>query len=142
MKPVIIISLLFVFIFNLSVSAQDDSRALYQSKVEKFKKMRNGGIAMTIGGAVLTAVGIASVSNADWHQETDYNGNQQYTTNDGSAVAGMFAIAGGVTLVSGGIVLAIIGNNKMKKYQQKLNGLSFNFKCTPQQKGFVLSYRF
>ena len=145
----------FVFLFigiicfqiALSAQALQTQNDFYQRKVVKFTKMRNTGIGLGIGGAVLTVAGIVMVSQAKWTKQTDdygyqNNNNSNYTTTDGSGVVGLFSIIVGVPMAVSGIVLGSIGSSKVNYYRQKLNGLSFKVNYTKDVKGLTLAYDF
>ena len=127
MKAKIIFILLIVFAFNFTSHAQDqgEKKQLYQHKVESFTTMRNAGIGLTLGGTILTIVGISNASNAiasDPNLETD-EAIQKYSV-------GVLVASLGLTAAGGGIVLWAIGGSKKKNYSQKLNSLSFNLNPT------------
>lgn len=136
MKTLSITILLVVFVSHLSLQAQDQRKQLYQNKVEKFTTMRNVGVGLTIGGAILTIAGISTMSNAvaeDPNLETD-NGASKFLT-------GYFVTALGVTASGGGIALWAVGGAKKRSYSNKLNSLSLNL--NPSTRHLVsLAYRF
>jgi len=140
MNKLVLLSGLLVFILQNRVVAQSGSKALYLRKVESYHKMKNTGTALGVAGGILTITGIVLVSDADWHKQT--YGAANYTTADSKGVVGVLSIVVGIPMVVGGIVLGSVGSRKMKEYQQKLYGLSFNPIYTPQQRGIVLTYRF
>ncbi|HEV8514132.1 MAG TPA: hypothetical protein VGQ59_12685 [Cyclobacteriaceae bacterium] len=111
----------------------------YQQKLEKYKRMKTGGIVMIVAGSIATIVGISGISNA--HYVTNpYTG--QRTTNDPQATTGALLVLGGAGLLGGGIPLTIIGSKNVNRYQRKIDGLSLNLNLSPQQQGLVLSYKF
>jgi hypothetical protein len=116
---------------------------LYKSKIGRYRKMRNAGIGLGVGGAVLTTVGIVMLSNADWVEDPSATGTGTYTTDDtGSAAGGILCLFTGIPLLGTGAVLGGIGGYKMKQYQRKLEGMTLNFKYTPYQRGVAFAYRF
>ncbi|NOU45993.1 MAG: hypothetical protein HOO86_02915 [Bacteroidales bacterium] len=140
MKKTILIMMMCVLFshFTLQAQVQDQNKKkfLYESKVQKFNTMRNAGIVLTIGGAVLTIAGISTMSNAiadDPDMVTDA-GTSKFLT-------GYLCTALGLTASGGGIVLWAIGGAKKRSYTQKLNSLSLNLNPAPRQM-VSLAYRF
>lgn len=119
---------------------------VYQDKIKQYTKMKNTGIGLGAGGAIITVVGIFLASNADWEQvenEDSMNSNNTtYNTTSGSGIAGVLCIIGGVSMGVTGIILGTIGSNNVKKYQNKLKKVSVNISYTQKQRGFTLAYRF
>lgn len=136
MKTLIISILLVAFVSHISVQAQDQKKQLYLHKVEKFTNMRNAGVGLTIGGAILTIVGISSMSKA---VAEDPN---LYTDESNSKFAiGYLVTALGVTATGGGITLWAIGGSKRRSYLNRLNSLSLNLNPSPYHM-VSLAYRF
>ena len=98
--------------------------------------MKNVGIGLTIGGAVLTIVGINSMSNA---VATD----PDLVTDEGASkfAVGYLATILGVTATGGGITLWAIGASKKRSYTTKLNSISLNLNPAPRRM-VSLAYRF
>lgn len=136
MKTLIISILLVVFASHISVQAQDQKKQLYLRKVEKFTTMRNAGIGLTIGGSVLTILGISTMSNAVAEDPNLYTDES-----NSKFLAGYLVTALGVTAAGGGITLWAIGGSKRRSYLNKLNSLSLNLKPGHNQM-LSLSYRF
>ena len=122
-----------------AVAQQADQRANYQIKIDKYKRMKTGGIVMIVAGAVSTVVGISQLSNATTTYYSNINGVSQ---GDPKAATGALFITAGLGLLGGGIALTIIGSKKSKLYQRKLDGLALNLNLNPQQQGLVFSYKF
>jgi hypothetical protein len=131
-----------------SILENENSKELYKMKIYKFAKLKNTGMALGIGGGVLTMVGIILVSNASWKEVQTNNSmgyntnNTSYETNDANGIVGILMIFNGVPIGITGIILGTIGSKNVKKYQEKLNNISFNVICKPQQQGLSMSYRF
>lgn len=136
MKTLIIFILLAVFASHISVQAQDQKKQLYLHKVEKFTTMRNAGIGLTVGGAILTIVGISNMSNAIAEDPNLYTDE----SNSKFAVGYLVTILG-VTATGGGITLWAIGGSKRKSYLNKLKSLSLNLNPSPYHM-VSLAYRF
>lgn len=140
MKKTILMMMMCVLFshFTIQAQVQDQNRKknLYESKIHSFTKMRNAGIGLTIGGAVLTVIGISTMSSAiadDPDMVTD-SGTSKF-------LAGYVCTALGLTASGGGIVLWAIGGAKKRSYSEKLNSLSLNLNPGPRQI-FSLAYRF
>jgi hypothetical protein len=118
----------------------DQQKDLYQKKVYKFKKMKSTGVAITFGGAILTAGGIAMmIKGADEYVNNDsYSSTDLYPTSFYVGYVG--AILGGAA-TTGGIVMWSIGGSKARSYSKRLNSLSLNLNPAPKQM-ISLSYRF
>jgi hypothetical protein len=134
LKPFLI--LLVVFASHFKSQAQDDKKWLYEHKVQSFTTMRNAGIGLTIGGTILTIVGISSMSNAlaaDPNLVTEEMASKYAW---GAIGAGL-----GMTAAGGGIVLWAIGASKKNLYLHKLNSLSLNLNPAPRHL-VSIAYRF
>lgn len=134
----ICIALLLLCSFKGMSQIISDEKALYVQKYEKFKRMRNTGIPMMIVGGVMSVVGISQMASAEY--TTDMYGNK--TSDDPAAVRGAMLFLIGAPVCGTGTVLTIIGSSRMKKYNQKLEGLSLNLKTAPMQAGLALTYKF
>lgn len=140
LRKIIILAFLGLITFQFSWSQQNNA-ALYQQKVESYKKMKNTGIGLTIGGIASTMIGIALVSSAEWETtSTEYGTNT--TSSDPAAFGGLLLIGGGVSVSIPGIILTSIGGKKSKEYQSKLERLDVGINYQPTNKGLILSYRF
>ena len=91
-------------------------------------------------GGVLFVVGVVTLSNASYN--TNYNGGYSNTSTTGNPEAGALAFLFGMGGLGAGIPLWIVGAHQQRKYNAKLQGLSFRFNMNPQGKGLTLSYRF
>ena len=87
---------------------------------------------VTVLGGVLYVVGYATLSNA-----TTYSSGSSNNVGTG-VVAYLLGVAG----LGAGIPLWIVGGHQHRKYNKKLEGLSFRFNMNPQRKGLTLAYRF
>jgi hypothetical protein len=140
MKKLITIILLGMFIFPGMLHGQelkDQQKSLYQNKVYKFTKMKKNGIGLTFGGVILTAGGIAMMTNSG------YDSSYYSDSVDGAGewLLGYLTAAVGIGATVGGITLWSIGNSKAKSYNKRLNSLSLNLNPAPKQM-ISLSYRF
>jgi hypothetical protein len=132
------IILLLACTFNAIGQNTIDEKALYVMKSEKYRRMKNTGAVMMAVGGVMSVVGIVKMSNAEYY--TDIYGNQ--TSDDPQATTGALLFLIGAPVCGGGVVLTIIGSKSMKKYNQKLEGLSLNLKLAPNQSGMALTFKF
>ncbi len=139
MKKIILV-LFAIFISSAAIS-QEIQKDLFESKVERYSKMKKNGLTMGLFGGASTIAGIIMMSNADWEKETTPTG-VNYNTNDVSGAAGILFTGVGVPLVITGIILGAIGSKKEKEYKSKLDNLSLKIKSTPQMNGLSLVYNF
>jgi hypothetical protein len=121
-----------------SLAQFDQDKALALQKIEKYTRMKNTGIGLTVAGSVLTIAGAVILSNVTWVEDSYGN----YTSTDGNAVGGAVCILGGIGGLGAGIPLAIIGSKSKKKYEAKLQSISLRIKANPQNTGIALTYRF
>ena len=131
----LVIALILISVQSHSQAVRD--RAFYEQKIVRYNKLKNAGVALAIGGAVLTVVGVAVLANST--VETDPYGN---TINDDNLFIGAYALGFGMAGIGAGIPLAIIGSNKKKQYQRNINSLTFRFNAKPNNTGLVLTYKF
>ncbi|MCU4157085.1 hypothetical protein J1N10_13940 [Carboxylicivirga sp. A043] len=142
MKNLFCLLILAALSVNSFAQLSDDNRALYQSKVENYTKMKKTGTTLGIAGAGLTVIGIALVASADWETETDSYGNSQTTTNDGSGVLGVLSLCAGIPMAVTGIVLGSVGSKKAAEYSRKLENVNVGYFKKGQQKGITLAIKF
>ena len=126
---------LFMLVFLAGQAQQDIEQYMKYSKGER---MRKSGIGLTIGGGVLTVIGISLLSSANITSTTNQYGQQQYSSNDPNAQSGALCLLGGIGMLGAGIPLWIVGAHKAKKY--KPTGLSLNLNTAPR--GLGVSLRF
>jgi hypothetical protein len=115
-------------------------KLLYAGKAEKYRRRKNTGATLTVLGGVLFIVGFATLSNSSYN--TTYNGSYSTTSTTGNPEAGAYALLFGMGGLGAGIPLWAVGAHQQRKYNAKLEGLSFRFNVNPQGKGLALSYRF
>ena len=139
MKKPFYLFIVGILVCQICISAQDNSKKdLYARKAANYSKMKSGGIALTIGGIILTAVGIAVLSDA---ANMPYNTIDEQNAADTKIILGAYAATGGLIATGGGITLWIIGGNKNRYYLKKFNEVSFNLNPNLNQK-FSLVYKF
>ena len=106
----------------------------YVGKIEKYRKMRGAGAALTVIGSILSVAGTVTVMN---------NMDVMIDDSDDSAfAAGTICALAGYGMLGAGIPLWIVGGVQHKKYSTKLQELSVNINATPQAQGLTLSFRF
>jgi hypothetical protein len=122
-----IICLLFaiaMMVGTQSFAQQNPEKPDYFNQVEKYRKMKNTGAAVTVIGAVLIfSVPIIVYGNGDLQT---------------AAVVTVVGIAG----LGSGIPLYAVGKNNERTYKEKLQGLSVRFNTNYRSTGLTLSYRF
>jgi len=125
-----------------SVDKVNRDKLFYAGKAEKYRKRKNTGATLTVLGGVLFVVGVATLANSSYN--TYYNGSTGTTTNSttGNPEAGSLALLFGMGGLGAGIPLWIVGAHQQRKYEAKLQNLSFRFNLNPGGKGLTLSYRF
>lgn len=136
MKILVVALILSAFAFN-SFAQIDEEKALYIQKAEKYRRMKNTGQILAIGGTVMMVAGIVTLSNV----ETTTNGYGQTTTtgNVGSGIA-MYLLGG--CAVGAGVPLWIVGGINKGKYERKLQSVSVSLRVTPRSNGIGIRYRF
>ncbi len=136
MKKVLFLFVIGILAIQMCGFAQIDQKALYQKKIKSYSNMKGAGIGLTIGGVVMTAIGIGVIAGApedDWDTYEDESYDQ--------IMLGAVVTEVGVIMIGGGITLWAIGGSKKAKYTRKLNALSLNLNPSFKQK-FSLAYRF
>lgn len=144
MKTKILFILLVLMISSLAIRAQNQQNLLYQAKVEKYTKMKHAGVGLTIGGSVLTGIGLGLMVDGIRKVNNDDNYDPYSSSSvdgSGEVIIGYLGFVLGVSTTTTGIVLWSIGASKSNKYQHKLNSISLNLNPTRHQ-AFSLAYRF
>jgi hypothetical protein len=117
-------------------STQQNSQNLkldYVAKVEKYRKMRGAGAALTVVGSILSIAGtVTALNNMDLFDES----------NDSAYVAGTACALAGYGMLGAGIPLWIVGGVQHKKYSTKLQELSVKINSAGPAPGLTLRYRF
>jgi hypothetical protein len=131
-------------IIQQSILEHKTRSEFYHSRVQKYTQLKKTGTILGIGGGVFAATGILLASSADWQkvQSNGYSTNTTYETKDAGGFIGVLITVAGASVGITGIILASIGSRNAKKYQEKLNHISLNVICRPQQQGLSLTYRF
>jgi hypothetical protein len=138
MKLLLLLSF-FLFTVISSFAQHDPDKLFYFAKAEKYRRMKNAGTALTVGGTVLTVVGIVTLANS-----TDSNGAVGSTVaNDAdNIIAGAAVYLLGLGSLGAGIPLWIVGAHSERKYNRKLEDISVKFHVNPQRSGLTFTYRF
>jgi hypothetical protein len=105
-----------------------------QKKYSHYLHMTIGGPILFASGGILTGLGIAGlVSLADEHDDE--------LTKGATAFCAIVTGVGTIGIIAG-IAMTVSGALNMQKYKEKLNGFSFDIKCTPRQTEIAVVYRF
>ena len=116
------------------VFASDNDAGIYYYKKYKHyrKETINGAIFFSVG-TVLDIFGISGLSSL--------SGKDKPADNLAKIPFTVCTVVGSVGIISG-IILLTDGAANMKKYKEKMNGVSFEITYTPHLKGFSFIYRF
>ena len=107
----------------------------YVGKIEKYRKMRGAGAALTVVGSILSVAGTVTAMNNMGDMFVDDG-------NDSALAAGTVCALAGYGMLGAGIPLWIVGGVQHKKYSTKLQELSVKINATPRSQGLTLSFRF
>lgn len=130
MKTIVFLILALVFTVGLSQAQRN------VSKYQKFQNMKTGGVILAVAGGILTVVGVSVLSSSSVTQ-TNQSGQTQF---DSKFTTSVYLISGGIQMVGGGIVLAVIGGKKARKYGSKLS-MNLNLSSVnPPQVGLKLRF--
>jgi len=118
------------------VFESDSLERIYDhKKYLHYKHMTIGGSIIMIPGVVLAGLSISGLASL-----ADEPENYGLTaTGQGICVFGL--IIGGAAFITG-IVMTVTGSSKMNKYKEKLHGVTFDLRYTPDVKGISVAYRF
>ena len=141
MKSLFLFTLLFITV--LSCFAQINKQQLfYAQKSEKYGRMKNTGMTLTVAGGALFVIGMVVLANSEIKTNTMPGGGSTYTTTKGNPELGALTLLLGAGGLGSGIPLWVIGSHNEKKYQSRFETLSVGFNLTPQRTGLTLAYRF
>jgi hypothetical protein len=102
-----------------------------------YRHANNTGIVLASAGAAISIVGVVIMGSAKHTNDEFWGDSYNAAVGAGAAVT----CIGGALLLTGAI-LAATTSAKIKNYENKLKGFSFDLKYTPELKGISLSYRF
>lgn len=136
MKTLTILAVLLFFSFTSYAQFSED-KALYLKKVEKYRRMKSTGQALTLGGSAAMIIGVVMLANV----ETTYNSYGQATTS-GNVGGGVALYLLGGCAVGAGVPLWIVGGINKGRYERKLQTVSVRLNTSPQNTGLTLNYRF
>jgi len=137
MTKLIMLCTLFGFLAGQTYAQQqlqNQEKIDYFGKVEKYRRMKNSGIALTVVGSVLLAAGTITVLNATVEE--------MFYVESKSADIGVACMLAGQIGLGAGIPLWIVGANNQRKYSMKVQELTVKINATPQSHGLTLTYRF
>ena len=140
MKTLALLAFL-IFTGMQSYAQLDGDKLLFLKKAEKYRRMKNTGMGLTLAGTVLSVVGIVTLINSTTTTYSYGNGGTQ-TTNTGNAAGGALAYLLGAASVGTGVPLWIVGGINHGRYTRKLEAVSAQINLTPQSTGIRLTYRF
>ncbi len=142
MKKLMVLCIIGIFAAQADVKAQYGDKAMYEEKISKYTTMRNVGIGLTAGGAVLTTTGIIlMVQGLSEVVEDDPWDDEFNTEGIWKLYSGYAALSVGVIALGGGGTLWGIGAAKKSKYESRLNRISLEM--SPDMRKVVsLTYRF
>lgn len=92
-----------------------------EKTAEQWQKLRRAGIILTSGGIACIAGGIALVATGEDQSNNGYNYYTDDTPGEAKIIAGVMGIAGGITALGGGITMWAIGNNRLRKYSDRMS---------------------
>lgn len=140
----LVICILFIAVTVQSYAQKVDPETLFiHQKIEKYHRMKGTGRMLTVGGSVLTVIGIVMASNSS--TTTTYNGSGSTNTstegNPGGAAACLLLGSAGL---GAGIPLWIVGSHAEDKYKAKLlrQTVSFNLKANRNVAGVAITLKF
>ena len=136
-----ILLLLMVFSASHMQAQQNDDKLFYLQKAEKYRRMKTTGAVLTGLGSIAFIAGIVTVSNATYTTTTNGYGQPVTTSSDGDAAAGVLSFLAGSLALGAGVPLWIVGAHAKKKYERKLEGLTFRMNFHQQRAGFTLTCR-
>jgi len=141
MKKYFIVCILIFFTTSLLLSGQSDLQLKYQKKVSHYGQMKKMGSSLIVCGSVFVVTGtVLAVRAGNRLNSAEYFGSELK-----SFVAlevGVVFLVLGIAMDAAGITLNIIGNQKSKQYQNKLQNLKLGVICNPDMQGVSLVYRF
>lgn len=105
-----------------AVFADEYTQEELQNKISGYSRMRRAGKGLLIGGIILDIAGpVALITGVMKIVDYDYSNNKGVLPDGlGLMYAGAIGLGFGVTMTAGGIVLSVIGNNKVKEYRNRL----------------------
>jgi hypothetical protein len=120
-----------------SYAQQQPDPALYQQKVDSYKKLRNTGAGLAIGGSVLIVLStIASESLGGSDASPMQNLKEGYF--NGGSIACML----GAAAITVGAPLWIVGGVNHAEYSRKLRDFTVGLKLNPSRAGLTVTCRF
>lgn len=137
-----IVCILLVVILGIPTIAQiNQDKALYEQKVIKYTKMKKTGTALAVLGGILFTTGtIVMLNSSVTTIEDGYGHTETYT--EGAPYFGAAVFVLGMGGLGAGIPLAIVGSKSKRKYEARVEALSFRIQANPKYSGLTLAYRF
>ncbi len=133
-----LLAAIFLFLIAFQSYAQfDENKALYMLKVEKYRRMKSTGMALTLVGTGVAIAGLVTVANSSYTTTTNSYG-QTTTQSSGNGAGGAVAWLVGNLAVGVGVPFWIIGGINKGRYERKLQQLSVRLNATPHSTGVTL----
>ncbi len=110
------------------------------ARIQKFQKMKTGGIILLVGGALAIVGGIAMVASAGG--ETQYQNINGEESGDIGGAFGAIFIAAGIPMTVAGGVFTGIASKKIRFYEDEKSGLNCSIFMNPAKRQIGLAYQF
>lgn len=132
-------TLILVVLMVTPLFAQEAiDQVVITQKVEKYKKMKDTGAMLSVGGSVLTLVGFITMLNSSISTIESPAGNVTTETRGYPGMGTALFLLGHAGL-GAGIPLYVVGKNNERKYNGMLQGVSLKFNVNPRAAGLSLS---
>ena len=138
MKIFILSVCMLCFIFS-SQAQQNDEKAFYQQRLEKFKRIKKVGVGLTAVGGVALCAGLILAANDD---ADDFSTNPYSNQKDEGLSPGEITAISSVFLIGPGIPLWIVGSQGQSKYHAKLRTVSLKPGIKSQSVAITLTFKF
>lgn len=135
-----LILLFLSFTIGHAFAQIDSERWFYLEKSEKYRRMKNTGTILTLGGTVLVVAGMTMIMSSSYDTNTYYGSTS--TVDHDRLTKGVVMYVVGAAGVGAGIPLWIVGGISHGKYNRKLQQLSARVAFSPRASGLRLTYRF
>lgn len=94
----------------------------YEARIQRFKKLKTGGIVLLVTGAAASGIGIGMIASAGTsvYQVNYTNGDKQESGDPVGGFGGVL-VSGGIPMVITGIVLTAVAGKKIHQYKRMSN---------------------
>ncbi len=135
MKLIKVILLFIVLIIACNAQSQVTDTLILNDKIESYTKVRTAGVIVGVYGVAITGLGAHLLYKS-----------MSYDTNDANfysrGISGTFMTVFGIATATTGIILSLVGQSNIDKYNKKLKNLSAGIIYNGEVKGLSLTYRF